>query len=124
MEVKGQQGHYLRVARPKTKHCINLVSTNQIIFWLASLPGLLTPAFVAHRTNEGEGLVKLATCNDIHGCVEEWYIPAETTLPSFTHTYRVCAMRLTNNNGLELNRTEWSTLGTFGDVSRVQKAAP
>ena len=32
---------------------------------LALLPGLLTPVFVAHSTNAGEGPVKLITCNDI-----------------------------------------------------------
>ena len=33
--------------------------------------GLLTPAFVACSTNAGEGLVKLNSCNDIPGRVEE-----------------------------------------------------
>jgi len=38
--------------------------------------GLLTPVFVACSTNTGEeGLVKLITCNDIPGRVEEWHIP-------------------------------------------------
>jgi len=40
--------------------------------------GLLTPAFVACSTNVGEGLVKLVTCSDIPGCVEEWHIPRKT----------------------------------------------
>ena len=35
--------------------------------YLASYPGLLTPAFVARSTNAGEGLVKLIMCNDIPG---------------------------------------------------------
>ena len=37
-----------------------------------------TPVFVAHSTNVGEGLVKLITCNDVPGRVEEWDIPRKT----------------------------------------------
>ena len=45
---------------------------------LASYPGLLTPVFVTCSINAGEGLVKLITCNDIPGRVEEWHIPGKT----------------------------------------------
>ena len=41
---------------------------------LASLPGLLTPVFVACCTNTGEGLVNLITCSDVSGHqVDVWY---------------------------------------------------
>jgi len=36
------------------------------------------PAFVACSTNAGEGLIKLITCNDVTGRVEEWHIPRKT----------------------------------------------
>jgi len=42
-----------------------LLSKSKPHIWLASYPGLLTPAFVACSTNVGEGLVKLITCNDV-----------------------------------------------------------
>ena len=48
------------------------------MIFVASYPGLLTLAFVACSTNVGEGLVKLITCNDRPGCVEEWHIPGKT----------------------------------------------
>jgi len=41
--------------------------------YIASYPGLLTPALVTCTTNVGEGLVKLITCNDVPGCwVDVW----------------------------------------------------
>ena len=43
---------------------LNVASTSN---YLASYPGLLTPVFVTHSTNAGEGSVKLITCNDIPG---------------------------------------------------------
>ena len=36
--------------------------------YLASFPGLLTPAFVACSTNAEEGLLKRVTCSDVNGC--------------------------------------------------------
>jgi len=44
--------------------------------YLASYPGLLTPAFVTCSTNAGEGLVKLSMWYDVPGSVEEWHIPS------------------------------------------------
>ena len=44
---------------------------------VASYPGLLTPTFVTFSTNAGEGLVKLITCNEVPGRVEEWHIPGK-----------------------------------------------
>jgi len=54
---------------------IDVGSEDSIHHHLVSLyPGLLTPAFVNCSSNVGEGLVKLITCNDIPGRVEEWHI--------------------------------------------------
>ena len=44
----------------------------------ALYPGLLTPASVTCSANAGEDLVKLITCNDVPGRVEEWHIPGKT----------------------------------------------
>ena len=44
----------------------------------ALYPGLLTPASVTSSANAGEDLVKLITCNDVPGRVEEWHIPGKT----------------------------------------------
>jgi len=54
------------------------ISPRSCCIYQDSYPGLLTPAFVACSTNTGEGLVKLITCNDVPGRVEEWHIPGKT----------------------------------------------
>jgi len=77
---------------------------------LASYLGLLTPAFVTCSTNAGKGLVKLITCNDIPGRVEEWHIPGRT----------MSALPITNT---DCRTTEHLTSDSLGDDSWVQKAA-
>jgi len=68
-----------------------LHSTSEVTLY----PGLLTPAFVACSTNVGEGLVKLITCNDIPGLVEEWHLPGKTASKwvRYQHTQTVERLR-------------------------------
>jgi len=54
---------------------MRLVVTELSVGFKASpYPGFLTPVFVTCSTEAGEGLVKLITCNDVPGCVEEQQI--------------------------------------------------
>jgi len=76
---------------------------------LALYPGLLNLAFVACSTNVGEGLVKLITCNDLPGRVEEWHIPGKITSD---------ALVITNTDH---RTTEHSISDSVGDLSWVQK---
>ena len=55
-------------------HQSSIVTTT----YLASYPGLLTPAFVASSTNTGKGLAKLSHVQWVPGHVEEWHIPRQT----------------------------------------------
>ena len=51
--------------------CVLYVCLHVCVAWF---PGLLTPAFVTCSTNAGEGLVKLVTCSDVGGRMEEWHV--------------------------------------------------
>jgi len=98
-------------------HCIkvdkstwNYIAISLCMIFVSSYPDLLTPAYVACSTNMGEGLVKLITCNDRPGCVEEWHIPGKT----------VSALPIAN---MDRRTTKCATSDSLGDVSWVQKAA-
>jgi len=80
--------------------------------YLASYPGLFTPAFVAYRTNVGERLVKLS-----HVQWPTW------TCGGVAHSWKnwsECALPIANTDP---RTTEHSTSDRLGNVSWVQKAA-
>ena len=92
---------------------------NEAKFHLASYPGLLTPVFVACSTNVGEGLVKLVTCSDVHGCVEEWHILSVQLRDDFLKCHQDCLM-----STAQLLHGPWLRLVVYSLTCSLSKNVP
>ena len=76
------------------------------------IPGLFALALVICSTNAGEGPVQLVTCSFVHGhWVDVWR----------SGTLQVSMLPIAT---VDHRATQWSTSGSVGDFSLVQKTTP